>query len=429
MSRGRREFPACDGLRALAALSVLFFHTATLTGLVDRTGAGPYYFQLDVGVDVFFVLSGFLLYRPFARAHLTGTKGPAVGRYLRRRFLRIFPAYWFVLAAVLYVFHQAAAPTTKDGLIFFGLAQIYSGRHLFGGLVPAWTLCTEISFYAFLPVYAFVLRRWAKGGSKLRAELIGVGALYIGSCVFHVVTSSQNYTLAYNWLPAYLDVFGLGMLMAVVSVAVEQGMVGQWWRSVPRDAAVWWCAAIALFVAVSNLGMPLGLVEVSPAKYFVHHLMAGTIGALLVCPAVLHEQAGGTVRNVLASRPLRALGLISYGIYLWQVPWIFQVEKWTGGHPYFSHFWPVFLLVVPLTLLSAWGTYVLIERPLLTSRPREQGGSGVAAAIPSESAAEQGRTPAWPSVRSSGSTRRRVSGSSHSPTEHPTSLSITPPSK
>ena len=429
MSRVRREFPACDGLRAVAALSVLFFHTATLTGFIGRSGAGPYFFQLDVGVDVFFVLSGFLLYRPFARAHAAGTPGPAVGRYLKRRFLRIFPAYWFVLAAVLYVFHEAAAPTTKDGLIFFGLAQIYSGRHLFGGLVPAWTLCTEISFYVFLPVYVFGLRRWAKGRSPLRAELVGVGALYVGSCVFHVVTSSHNYTLAYNWLPAYLDVFALGMLMAIISVAVERGTAGAWWHSVPRDAAVWWGAAIALFVAVSNLGMPLSLVTVSPAKYFVHHLLAGTIGALLVCPAVLHEQAGGTVRQILASRPLRALGFISYGIYLWQVPWIFQVEKWTGGHPHFSHFWPVFLLVSSLTLLSAWGTYVLLERPLLTSRSREQGGVGVAAAIPSETAAEQGRTPAWRSVLSSGSTRPRVSGSSHSLMEHPTSSSTTPPSK
>jgi peptidoglycan/LPS O-acetylase OafA/YrhL len=204
-------------------------------------------------------------------------------------------------------------------------------------------------------------------------------------------------------------------------------MVGDWWRSVPRDAAVWWGAAIALFIAVSNLGMPLGLVQISPAKYFAHHLLAGTIGALLVCPAALHEQAGGAVRNVLASRPLRALGLISYGIYLWQVPWIFQVEKWTGGHPYFSHFWPVFLLVTALTLLSAWGTYLLIERPLLASRSRERGGVGVAAAIPSGTAAEQGRTPAWPLVRSSGSTRPRVSGSSHNPMESPTSSCITPP--
>ena len=439
MTAHRRRFPGCDGLRALAAGIVLFFHVATLTGLNTRTGAGKYFFQLDVGVDVFFVLSGFLLYRPFVRAHLAGTPGPAVGSYLKRRFLRIFPAYWFVLLAVLYVFYQATAPRAVDGLVFFSLTQIYSKQRLLGGLVPAWTLCTEISFYAVLPLYALLLRRWAKWQSPLRKELVGVGLLYLGSCAFRVTTSSHGWTLTNNWLPAYFDVFALGMLFAVMSVAVEQGRAGSWWASVPKDGAVWWGSAVALFVAVSNLGMPLGLADVSSGKYFVHHLLAGTIGALLVAPAVLHEDEGGVIRRWLASPALHALGLISYGIYLWQVPWIFQVEKWVGGHPYFSHFWPVFTLTTILTLLSAWGTYVLIERPLIRQGSRRTAaarfgsegtsGVGVPAAIPSGSAAEQGRTPAWPSVRSSGSIRRRGSGSSHSPTEHPMSSSITPPSR
>ena len=420
MTTARREFPACDGLRALAAGIVVFFHTATLTGFVTRSATGPYLFQLDVGVDVFFVLSGFLLYRPFVRAHLEGTRGPTVGRYLKRRFLRIFPAYWLVLICVLFVLHQTVAPRTKDGLIFFSLTQIYSPQHIFGGLAPAWSLCTEVTFYAFLPLYAWLVHRWAAGKPRLRAELIGVGSLYVASCVFRIVMSSRGYGLSNDWLPSYLDVFALGMLMAVLSVAVEKNMVGDWWRSVPRDAAVWWGAAVALFVAVSNLGMPMAIVDVSVGKFFAHHLLAGTIGGLIVAPAVLHESAGGLIRQVLSSRPARTLGLISYGIFLWHVPWIFQVEKWTGGHPYFGDFWPVLLWTVVLTLLAAWATYVVIERPLmrtragrpeprlgiftatgdrpdgrvveraplLTSPPREQGGSGVAAAIPSETAAE-----------------------------------------
>ncbi|MBV8303486.1 MAG: acyltransferase [Acidimicrobiia bacterium] len=388
MSRARREFPACDGLRALAALSVVFFHAAVLTGFNLRTHTGPYLFQLDVGVDVFFVLSGFLLYRPFVRAHLDGDRGPNVGRYVKRRFLRIFPAYWLVLLCVLYVMHQTAAPHAKDGIIFFSLTQIYSGQHIFGGLAPAWSLCTELTFYLFLPVYAWLVQRWRAGWPRLRVELLGVAALYVGSGVFRIVMSSRGYGLSNDWLPSYLDVFALGMLLAVVSVAVERGMAGEWWSLVPRDAAVWWAAALALFIAVSNLGMPMAIVDVSPAKYFTHHLLAGTIGALIVCPAVLHDNAGGLIRQVLSSRPLRALGVISYGIFLWHVPWIFQVEKWTGGHAYFADFWPVLLWAVVFTLLSAWFTYVLIERPLLTSRPRERGGSGVAAAIPSGTAAE-----------------------------------------
>jgi peptidoglycan/LPS O-acetylase OafA/YrhL len=384
----RRRFPACDGLRALAAGSVLVFHVATLTGTTVRSGAGAYLFQLDVGVDVFFVLSGFLLYRPFVRARLAGRRGPDVGPYLKRRFLRIFPAYWLALIAVLYVFHQATAPTAKDGLAFFSLTQIYSKERVLGGLIPAWTLCTEIAFYVFLPVYVWVLHHGVQAKSRLRTELVGVGALYAASAVFRTAMSAHGTGLSTSWMPSYLDVFALGMLLAIVSVAVERGLAADWWQSVPRDAAVWWGAAAALFVAVANLGMPMRLVEVSAVKYFAHHLLAGTIGALLVCPAVLHEDAGGAIRSALSSRPLRALGMISYGIYLWQLPWITQVEKWTGGHPFLASFWTVFLLSALLTLVTAWIAYGLVERPLLTSRPREESGVGVPAAIPSEIAAE-----------------------------------------
>ena len=364
----RREFPACDGLRAVAAGSVFLFHAAALTGTAASSAIGAYLSQLDVGVDVFFVLSGFLLYRPFARAHLQGGEPPAIGRYLKRRFLRIFPAYWLVLIAILYIFHQATAPTAGDGLVFFSLTQIYSTKHALGGLVPAWSLCTEISFYAFLPFYAALLRRWARRTSPVRAELLGIGGLYLGSCVFRVVTSSRGYNLANDWLPSYLDVFALGMLLAVVTVAAERAPGAQWWRALPRDAAIWWMGAAALFVAASNLGMPQGVVSVSAGKYFAHHLLAGTIGVLIVCPAVLHETAGGRIREVLASRPMRSLGFVSYGIFLWHLPWIVQVEKWTNGHPSFGDFWPVLIVGGLLTLMTAWATYVLVEAPML--RPR-----------------------------------------------------------
>src|SRR5205807_7404735 len=111
----------------------------------------------------------------------------------------------------------------------------------------------------------------------MRAELLGIGGLYLGSCVFRVVMSSRGYNLANDWLPSYLDVFALGMLLAVVTVAVERGMAGSWWRIVPRNAAVWWATAAALFVATSNLNMPQALVTLPVGKYFAHHLLAGTI--------------------------------------------------------------------------------------------------------------------------------------------------------
>ncbi len=368
MAPERRLFPACDGLRALAAGSVFVFHAASLTGVVMTSAAGAYLFQLDVGVDVFFVLSGFLLYRPFVGAHLEGRDAPDAGRYYKRRFLRIFPAYWLALIAVLYVFHQSVASTTHVGLTYFSLTQIYSKRLALGGLVPAWSLCTEVSFYTLLPLYAWTVRRAAQDTPRWRVELVGLALLYATSATFRVVMNGGGSSVTTTWLPSYLDVFVLGMLLAVVTVVVENGLAATWWHSMPSDAAVWWVAAGALYFAVSNMGMPLGLTAVGSDNYLVHHFLAGTIGALLVAPAVLHADAGGLIRDVLSSRPMRALGLVSYGIFLWHLPWLTQVQKWVAGAPLWGNFWSVTLLSVPFTLLFAWLTYVVVERPLIERR-------------------------------------------------------------
>src|SRR5258708_3347975 len=89
-----------DGLRALAALAIVVLHVTSATGAVQATGAGRYFARLDVGVTIFFVISGFLLYRPFVRSHLDHARGAiALGSFWWRRALRIFPAYWVALTA------------------------------------------------------------------------------------------------------------------------------------------------------------------------------------------------------------------------------------------------------------------------------------------------------------------------------------------
>ena len=83
------RFPCFDGFRAAAALSVLLLHVAGSSGATQRNrDLGPYLARLDVGVAVFFLISGFLLYRPFVDAHIAGGRAPATLAFFRRRFLR-----------------------------------------------------------------------------------------------------------------------------------------------------------------------------------------------------------------------------------------------------------------------------------------------------------------------------------------------------
>src|SRR5436190_22125275 len=85
---GNPRFPLVDSLRAIAALAVLVTHTAFLSGANEFSSYGRYTARLDVGVTVFFVITGFLLYRPFVRARIDGGRGPRVRDYARRRVLR-----------------------------------------------------------------------------------------------------------------------------------------------------------------------------------------------------------------------------------------------------------------------------------------------------------------------------------------------------
>src|ERR1041385_2928445 len=93
------RFPLCDSLRAIAALAVLTTHAAFFSGAVigGQAALRPYLARLDVGVTIFFLISGFLLYRPFARAHLREGHAPRTLAYGWRRVLRIVPAYWLAL--------------------------------------------------------------------------------------------------------------------------------------------------------------------------------------------------------------------------------------------------------------------------------------------------------------------------------------------
>src|SRR5689334_6379871 len=133
----RFHFPAFDGLRAIAALAVAMTHAAFASGFnIRNNGLGPFLARLDIGVAIFFVISGFLLYRPFVLARLRTVPSPEPVAYFQRRFLRIFPGFWFVLTVVLLVpaFHGQDWRTPSFGglIAHYTLTHIYFHDHVLG---------------------------------------------------------------------------------------------------------------------------------------------------------------------------------------------------------------------------------------------------------------------------------------------------------
>src|SRR5262249_23835497 len=152
--------PCFDGLRAIAALAVLVYHVCvTYNANWISTDSWSWITRLgNFGVSIFFLISGFLLYRPYVVAHFDGKPPPALGQFGKRRFLRIFPAYWVALTALFFIFVANPIDSRLSFITYYGLLQHYRAGYTLRGLGIAWTLVIEVSFYIALPLLAFLLR-------------------------------------------------------------------------------------------------------------------------------------------------------------------------------------------------------------------------------------------------------------------------------
>jgi peptidoglycan/LPS O-acetylase OafA/YrhL len=369
-----RGFPALDSLRAIAALSVFVFHAVGFyaRGATQGNTIAPYVARMDVGVTIFFLLSGFLLYRPFVQARRTGRPPPPLIPYAWRRALRIVPAYWVALTLATIVLALPGVFTLTGIPTFYGFLQIYDADTAFKGLGQCWTLCVEVAFYAFLPLWARLLRRVAPGRS-LRAELIALAALAAAGVLYKVLVLSglapllpllQPLLLA---LPGFLDHFALGMALAVVVVGWEER--GEWPAAVTRWPLAWWAGAAAVFLGVAAAsGLDATPAESTHTEYAVRHAANAVVALLLLVPAVA---GGGAPGRMLRWTPMRWLGVISYGIFLFHLPLLQLLSdeglsRWESGvHPYLLWFG----VGLAGTLVLATASWFLVERPALRLKP------------------------------------------------------------
>jgi peptidoglycan/LPS O-acetylase OafA/YrhL len=373
------QFPLLDSVRALAALSVLALHAFVWAGATrSPTTAAPWVARLDVGVTVFFLLSGFLLYRPFVRARLLGERPPHAGAYGWRRVLRIVPAYWVALTLSAIWLGREAVLDPATAWSYYGFAQIYTDQVL-GGLSQAWTLCVELTFYAFLPLWAWLLRRFDRGrAGSARSELAALAGLAGAGIAYQAVLlgaasdpAHANTARALTFLPAYLDHFALGMAIAVASVVAERrGRAPRAVAWAERRPWLAWGLALAAYVAVCR-GIGLGGVGILGESFtawqaLARHWLYAVVALGVLLPAVFGDPRAGLIRRRVLGNPLLLwVGVISYGVYLWHDTVLEQAVRWgwldAGPHPY------VTMLAVGTAgavLLAALSFY-LLERPLL----------------------------------------------------------------
>jgi len=377
-----------DGLRAIAALAVLVIHVTSETGFAfNQSPASWVAFRGDVGVPVFFTLSGLLLFRPWALAALGSAGAPDVGRYLVRRALRIVPAYWAVVAIAIVTLNWTHVRSAATWALYLLFGQIYDPRPWWPGtgapgLAQMWSLSVEVSFYAALPFIGVLLAWVACRGTpgiavRARRLLAGIAILAAISCAFLALL---YYPAGALWLgetlPRSLCWFAPGMALAVVTAWANADdssavQVRAFCRAVASSAAACWViAGVAFVLACTPLAGPESFAVPSLWQSETKLLLYTLIPAAVVAPVAF--QAGGATRlaAILGNPVMRFLGKISYGVFLWQFLAIYALFNLLGAKDvfhggYYSTFETVLLLLATTVLTVAMATlgYYLIERP------------------------------------------------------------------
>jgi peptidoglycan/LPS O-acetylase OafA/YrhL len=367
---GNPRFPLLDAMRAIAALCVFAGHTVTGT---TTLGADPARFvaatqAADEGVAIFFLISGFLLYRPF----LTARRGRSLSLagYARRRVLRIVPAYWVALSVFL-VLGMVAGVNGGNWWIFYGFGQVYSFNTLGGGIGVAWTLCIEVTFYALLPFFAFVSVRLWRGA--LVGDFAALTVLALASLTYRAHFTSIYEVAKVSTLPGTFLWFALGMTLALASV-------GGGWASRFAELDVrlrhWpvvsWTVALVLFAALHELAHATGSLGFTFVEVMTHALY-GLVAFFLLLPAVFGGTTAGPVHRLLSARLLAWIGLISYAFYLYHVIVIAQLNRFLVEQGIGLRYVLVTVCALVISLLCAAASFYLVERPLMRLGARRSG--------------------------------------------------------
>jgi peptidoglycan/LPS O-acetylase OafA/YrhL len=344
-----RHIPELDGLRAFAVLAVMLFH-------LEFRG-----FSLAwSGVMLFFVISGFLI-----TGILLDTRDRP--HYLRnfymRRVIRILPIYYLTLAVVV-----AIGAYWGQDMADVGYYLTYTQNYLLGGtnftarfpimLNHTWSLAIEEQFYLLWPLAVLWLSR-----RRLLLFVAGLFALSILARLLMLLTL-DNPTLVYTSLPTELDSLSAGAALAVL---VRSGID-------PKRLAAW-----AIWVAALSGAIILALVQVSGVSSFWHpsgwateprNLPLFTLIALFWASIISISALGSSILSpLLRLRPIRQIGKVSYGLYMYHFPVYVLVDMFlprllgSGGQQLVGMATPA--TKVGVTLVLALLSWHLLEEPIL----------------------------------------------------------------
>lgn len=367
MSVQSRTYAELDGMRAVAAIAVVGTHTAFWAGIYGDGILGALTHRLEIGVAIFFVLSGFLLGRPWVARALCAEpaveRPGSVRRYYRKRFFRVFPVYVVTVVAAMLLL-----PANRGDGVAVWLQNLTLVAHLVDPTLPAgltqmWSLTVEACFYLVLPLLGWALVRLARGSVRRLATLLaGLVAL---SVVWNLASWSSEHAVAVGLraqLPSHLTWFVAGIALAALATDAD-GTPSRVTRATCRLAAdrtsCWIASAAVLLLVATPLGGPVGLVQPDLDGALVRHLGYALAAALLVAPCVLAPRES----SWLAHPVMRHLGHTSYALFCCHLLVIELVVPGLG-FTQFDISWPLLLVIVlAISQVVSEILYRVVERP------------------------------------------------------------------
>jgi peptidoglycan/LPS O-acetylase OafA/YrhL len=369
------RFSAGDALRGISALGVLLLHvtidsltsTNTLSGELNaalRGMFGPLGVVAIAGglcLGIFFVLSGYLISRPFVRAYVRGERRPDVGRYARNRVLRIVPAFWAAVLATLLVFGLLGSPLwVLPVTLLFGQGLVPEQPFVLQ-IAQGWTLGTEVIFYALVPVVAV---RWGRerngtpASRGTRVLLVALAMLAL-SIAWHTLAPTDESEWFYVF-PSVAGAFAPGVALAAVETAWPARLASLRVRRLAAPAVLLGVALLLLLAATTL--PPVGEVRL---------VLWWTGAGLIVGGALMREWSGAPAWRLLKNPATDWVGKRSYSIYVLHYGvaiWIVERVR-IFGHPR-----ETYAILLPLTLVAtlvlATASWHLVEQPFLRLRKR-----------------------------------------------------------
>jgi peptidoglycan/LPS O-acetylase OafA/YrhL len=376
-----------DAIRGIAMTMVFLAHVAVNAdpgqGLENYHWFKQVVGRFDLALATFFVLSGYLIARPFLRSFVLGTKRPSVRRFTRNRVLRIVPAFFLISTLVLLIFglDGAIGPTPDNPtgtappstwwqiLSVFTFTQSYTTGSATLPIGQAWSLDVEVAFYAAIPIAAAIAyrlgRRLKTPVARARAALIFVGALGLVSIWLRQHNDNTLATLASPPLIIYAFLPG-------IALAIAEPWAVPIFRGRPRRAKrfAWACLGVAVLAWALYCYWDFNVQTTA-----IHHalgrrsLVSALFGMALLGALIALQLGVGRIPRVIDNRWTNFMGERSYAFYLMHIAVILGVIDLLGadaGTP--ALIVGMLVIAFPVTVALAALSWKYYERPFLERR-------------------------------------------------------------